>query len=159
MDGCSENWYLLDGEFRLRESGRHFADDHFKFVFIRGNRCILFLISRIFPSRTYLIIRLHYGLLYWRIYASLGFDELCALFIMYIFLVDASNVSRDLAISWIPHDFTDVKSTLAISMARWRQQQHHMASRMLANMHGFRPQLVKSFQRQSIIATLLFRNV
>ena len=74
---------------RLRQTGRHFADDIFKCIVLNGNIWISIKISLKFvpevrinnipalvQTRRQAIIWTNDDLDYWRIYASLGFNEL-----------------------------------------------------------------------------------
>ena len=54
---------------RLRRNGQHFADDTFKRIFFNENVWILIKISLTFDLN-------QWWLVYWRIYASLGLNEL-----------------------------------------------------------------------------------
>ena len=94
--------------FRPKQNGYYFADSIFKRILLNDNFCILIQISRKYiptgpvtsigsnnglaPNRRKTIIWTKYGLIYWRIYASLGLNGLI-LFMpcLYLYLNPASN--------------------------------------------------------------------
>ena len=75
---------ILFNTLRLRQDGRHFPNDIFKCIFLNENVWISIKISLIIivsdnglaPTRRQAVIWTNDGLVYWRIYASLGLNDL-----------------------------------------------------------------------------------
>ena len=74
MDTNNIKAYLPKITLRPRQNGRHFADDICKCIFLNENFLISNIISLKFVSEGPIKIQL--WLFYWRIYASLGLNEI-----------------------------------------------------------------------------------
>ena len=101
---CLYSFWVVN-TLRPRQNGRHFADDIFKYIFLNENVWIPIKISLKFDPVT-IQATSHYlnewWLVYWRIYASLGLNELnmrCQLsppdLLVYGWFLSTRNIAAD----------------------------------------------------------------
>ena len=89
--------------------------------------------SGLATHREQTIMRNYDGIVYWVIYATLGLNVVpgrggCNLKLVIFKLtsrVDILSISREIALMWMPQDFTDDKSTLVQAMAWCHQATSH----------------------------------
>ena len=135
---------------RPRQNGRYFPDDNFKCIFLNENVWISIAVSLKFVPRVQLtifqhwfrewlgadqattIIWTHDGLVWWRIYASLGLNELthsplgdvAAILKVWFWThtrLDIFSISLRIFLMQMAEDFTDDKATLSqIKAWCWR---------------------------------------
>ena len=176
--------FIQINSLRPRQNRRHFPDDIFKSILLNESIWISFEISPKFvpkgpinnnPSLVQIMacsrqasshFLNQWWLVYWRIYASLGLNELNSLapgrFDYNLKLVNFKLLSMkkflsifcEIVIRWMPHHLTDHKSTLIQVMTWCRQATSHYLSqcwsKSLSPHYITRPQWIKECVSQQV---------